>query len=253
MTAPQNLSDLNTTLFLIDEKPVSAKEILEVIRMQGLIPAIVRELIINEAASNIAINEEESEELRESLMNSHKIESDESYISFLEANNLDESLLMKKLKRPIQVVRYREERWGTRVKSLYLKHKNQYDLVTYNRLQGKDPDVMQEVYFRLKDGEETWPSLAMQLSGGNPASTALVGPIPVAELEEEVLMILRKLGPGEISRPIRLENSTVLVELQKFEPSVLDEELRSSILRLEFDNWLKEKCDRLLNKLEFDQ
>ena len=70
--------------------------------------------------------------------------------------HIDESLLIKILSRPLQVVQYREERWGPFAQSLYLQHKERFDMVTYQRLESSNADVMQEIYFRLKDGEESW-------------------------------------------------------------------------------------------------
>ena len=57
----------------------------------------------------------------------------------------------------------------------YLKHKEQFDLVTYWRLESSNQDLMQEIYFRLKDKEESWDSLARQFPGAGPKATVCRG------------------------------------------------------------------------------
>ena len=53
-----------------------------------------------------------------------------------------------------------------------------------------------------------------------------------------------------VLRPLRLDANTVVVaELESIEARRFDDELRTLILRQEFDSWLQEECSRMLNKL----
>ena len=66
---------------------------------------------------------------------------------------------------------------------MYLSKKENYDLIKYNRLQSDNPDVMQEVYFRLKDGEETWENMIKQFKSIDPKNNGIIGPIPLKNVE----------------------------------------------------------------------
>ena len=87
---------------------------------------------------------------------------------FLTNNFLDEALFRQILSRPSKILEFRDERWGTRINSIYLKHKNRYDLVTYKCLQHNNYDVMQEAFFRLKDHEESWERMFNQFEEKTP-------------------------------------------------------------------------------------
>ena len=53
-----------------------------------------------------------------------------------------------------------------------------------------------------------------------------------------------------IIKPLRITNNTVVVaELEKVQSSRFDEELKTLILRQEFEEWLRKECSRMLNKL----
>jgi parvulin-like peptidyl-prolyl isomerase len=179
------------------------------------------------------------------------LENEESYVAFLQQRQLNEDLLLQTLTRPHKVVMYREERWGPRANSLYLQSKERYDSIRYRRLEATDADVMQEVYFRLKSGEESWEALARQFNPGNPDATGLVGPVAVNQVEPELLEKLREAGEGKLLLPLQLGTNTVVAQLEEILPSEFNEELRTLLLRDAFDQWLAEECSRTINKLTF--
>ena len=242
---------MSSPVLLLDDQPIKADQLLGLLRRQGQIPNLVRELVLDQALSTVELSPEEEEQHLQAFRSERQLESDEAFVGFLQASTLDEQLLRQMVTRPERVVRYREERWGPRANSLYLKHKERYDLVTYRRLQCSNADVMQEVFFRLKDREETWESLAQQFAGGDPNATGRVGPVPVGSLEESVLSALRQQGPGRVCRPVSLGDQVVVAELEAFQPSEFNEVLRNRILREAFETWLQEECSKMLNKVTY--
>jgi len=242
---------MSSPVLLLDDQPITADQLLGLLRRQGQIPSLVRELVLDQALATVQLSPEEEEQHLQAFRSERQLESEEAFVGFLQASALDEQLLRQMVTRPERVVRYREERWGPRANSLYLKHKERYDLVTYRRLQCGNADVMQEVFFRLKDREESWESLAQQFAGGDPNATGRVGPVPVGSLEEPVLSALRQQGPGRVCRPISLGDQVVVAELEAFQPSEFNEELRTRILREEFETWLQEECSKMLNKVTY--
>jgi hypothetical protein len=242
---------MSSPVLLLDDQPITADQLLGLLRRQGQIPSLVRELVLDQALATVELSPEEEEQHLQAFRSERQLESEEAFVGFLQASSLDEQLLRQMVTRPERVVRYREERWGPRANSLYLKHKERYDLVTYRRLQCGNADVMQEVFFRLKDREESWESLAQQFAGGDPNATGRVGPVPVGGLEESVLSALRQQGPGRVCRPISLGDQVVVAELEAFQPSEFNEELRTRILREEFETWLQEECSKMLNKVTY--
>ena len=242
---------MSSPVLLLDDQPITADQLLGLLRRQGQIPSLVRELVLDHALATVELNPEDEEQQLQAFRAQRQLETEEAFVGFLQASQLDETLLLQMVTRPERVVRYREERWGPRANSLYLKHKERYDLVTYRRLECGNADVMQEVFFRLKDREESWESLAQQFAGGDPNATCRVGPVPVGSLEEPVLSALRQNGPGRVCRPISLGDQVVVTELEAFQPSEFNEELRTRILREEFETWLQEECSKMLTKVTY--
>lgn len=236
-------------LWLAD-RPVNSQAVMDVLRLNQQLPMLVKELVLNNTLADVALEEGQEQRLLMEFRTQQKLESDDSYLDFLNRNHLNERLLRQSLSRPHRVVRYREERWGPRANSLYLKHKDRYDRITYRRLQSTNADVMQEVFFRLKDREDSWETLARQFPGASRDADARIGPVPVGQVESPLLNALRKAGPGTVIRPLSMQGQVVVAELERLDASRFDDDLRTQILREEFERWLEEECSKMLSKLK---
>ena len=237
----------------IDEAPISSNEIVKIIRRQGRLPLLVQDWILDNTLAHINIDPETQLNALSDYRENNHLTSDEAYADHLQTRHIDESLLIKILSRPLQVVQYREERWGPFAQSLYLQHKERFDMVTYQRLESSNADVMQEIYFRLKDGEESWDGLARQFPGAPADATAMRGPIPVADVEAPVLEALLKSEPGRVALPVQIGSKVIVVALEQFRPSVFGDEVRTALLRQAFDEWIAQECSRMLNKIKFPE
>ena len=235
----------------LDDQPVSTEEVMAVLRKERKLPELVKSLILDRNLNQVTLAAGFEEELVRDFRLQQKLESDEAFSDFLQKNHITVALLQQTLSLRRRMVQYREERWGPRANSLYLKHKDRYDRISYRRLQTSNADLMQEVFFRLKDKEDSWETLARQFPGAPADADALQRAIPAAQIEAPLLEAMRKAGPGVVTRPLRLNPSTVVVaELEHIEASRFDDELRELILREEFDSWLEEECIRMLKKLK---
>ena len=244
------LTETDIALWM-DDQPVSTAEVMAVLRKERKLPELVKNLVLDRTLSQVTLTPERVAELVRDFRQQRKLESEEAYSDFLHKNHLTQSLVKQSLSRPEQIVQYREERWGPRANSLYLKHKDRYDKITYRRLQAPNADVMQEVFFRLKDKEDSWDTMSKQFPGAQANLGGRQIAIPAADVEAPLLAALRKTGANVVIRPLRLNPTTgVGAELENIEPSSFDDELRTVILRQEFDSWLQEECSRMLNKLQ---
>ena len=237
----------------IDDKAVSAEDIVSILlRDRAMATKLVREIIIDRELKSTILPQTEKEELVEEFRNKNKLQSEQDYINFLNNNDFDETSFKEFVSRPRKIVKYREEKWGPRANSLYLKHKDEYDVITYKRLESRDPDIMQEVFFRLKDKEETWDNLAKQFQGPKAKTDARLERIHAGNIEPALIKELRKNGPGVIIKPIKLkEDCIVVAELEEIEASKLDDNLKDLIMRKELEAWLQEQCTKMGKKLRY--
>ena len=120
---------------------------------------------------------------------------------------IDEKIFKEMITRPSKVVRYRNERWGDHVKSLYLKNKEAYDRITYKRVQSNNMNLMQEVYFRLKDKEETWESILSQFPASQ-GKNGILKDVPAENIEEKLLLQMKNAGKENVTFLLPTPTST---------------------------------------------
>ena len=115
--------------FLMDDQPVSHKQIIESLRINQQINSLIKDLVLEQTLASVVLERELEKRLLSDFRKENNLETEETYLDFLKVKHLDEQLLIKLVTRPERVVRYREERWGPRSNSLYLKHKERYDKI----------------------------------------------------------------------------------------------------------------------------
>lgn len=236
--------------FWLDEQLIDTNELVDALRECINFAVIIRQIVLNRALINISLPSGRQEELLKNFRKENKLEEDVAYQQYLKAKNINERILVNNISRPEKAYIYREERWGPRANSLYLKHKDLYDLFTYRRLQSANADVMQEVFFRIKDNEDTWEGIAPNFPGSEKDARQVL--VPVEKIEAPLVSAMRKAGPGTVIRPIHLsQNLIVIAKLEEIQTSNYNNELRIRILNNEFNTWLNDECTKMINKLQF--
>lgn len=233
----------------IDSLEIEQDDIIDYLASTNQLKGLVQEWILRKEIDIIELDKETKEKaLQDYLMNSN-----------LDINKLESRLLnqkininsfKEKLTRPYKIVKFREEKWGTRAKTLYLKNKNDYDMVTYHYLEFYGQSTMQEIYYRLKDRDETWQSMAAQLNRGIEDPSSIRGPIKVSEVDEQLLKLMRHEGIGKVTIPIKIGNTYAIAELINIDGEGYSEETRQKILRAEFEKYIISRTNHYFEKLE---
>lgn len=242
---------MNNLKLIFKNMPVSEEYILNTLRENNQIDKLIETLIIDEELKDIEVNNEKADQLLGKFREENNITEEKEYREFLDENYLNESLLVKALTKPSKIMSYREERWGPTVETLYLKHKEEYDLATFHILKAKNADVMQEIYFRLKDGETDWSGLSMLFSNGKDKMMSLQRNKSINIINKQLWDELKKVDKNRITKPFRIGNEVVIAELLELKTSSLDDNIRSDLLRKEFDSWLKQTCNRAKKEIYF--
>lgn len=224
----------------IDQEEFSLEDIISTLKRLGLYEKAVDDLILQKEVRSINITKEDIDFLKNKFKTDHNLANEEEYKKALQNKGVQESTLENTMTLSMQVSRFREEKWGTRANTLYLSEKDKYDVVVYHRLECSSFCTMQEVYFRIKDGETTWETMAKQFNPRNKEVTSIIGPIGIDKIEEEVINTLRTNRVGKINTPIKIEGNYVLTQLISISPTKFNEEMKEIVLISEYNKWLRE-------------
>ena len=147
-----------------------------------------------------------------------------------------------------------EAHWGHRVETLFLERKEQLDRASCQLLRVADKGLALELYHRIKAGEESFATLAFRYGEGPEQQQGGLIPLqPLAAMPMGLGGVLTKLEPGELLPPTRLGQQVALVQLETFQPAVLDASSRQLLLGDELNRWLASAGGLVLAHLKSPQ
>ena len=242
------------TQIIVNGSEIDMNEVIKQIRKQGLLKNIIQGILLDNEINTIEISQERKNELVKGYMQERKLVSEEEFKNNTsEEKIINEELLVEILTQPERVVKYRERRWGDIINTLYLKKKEKYNLVTYYKIEGNNIEVLYEIYFRIKDGEETWEQIARKMRGGNQHSSAKFGPEVITNMQRRLVEKLKSLKLNEVSRPFSYNNAFAIVSPIEYTGGVLNEEIKQKLLKEEFEDWINDKTQRSLSNTKITQ
>jgi parvulin-like peptidyl-prolyl isomerase len=223
------------------------QELLASLKKYGLMPALVKELVIDRAIADIPLTDEEKAIAQEHFTQIHKLQSEEQRQAFLQQRGLSEETLEAFALRDSRLSKFKQETWGNKLESYFLQRKNRLDRVLYSLIRTKEAGVAQELYFRIRDDGHPFADLAREFSEGQEAQTGgLIGPVELSVPHPSLARILSISQPGQLWPPTRVAEWYVVVRLEKFLPAKLDEATRQRLLDELFDTWIKEEVQKNL-------
>jgi parvulin-like peptidyl-prolyl isomerase len=229
---------------------VNHHNIIPLLASYKMMPQLLRERIIDKAVGSIECTPGEIEQAYQDFYQTNQINSETELQIWLQRHNMTVPQLELTVIRPIKIQKFKQQTWSNQLESYFWQRQPDLDLVVYSMIKVKDQDLAQELYFRISAGEQTFTAAASQYSQGIEAYTGgIMNPIGIGRLPKPLAQKLRSLNPGELHRPIVLDNHFVIVRLEQIIPAKLNSFTAKSLLNEMFETWLKQQLKTLETKV----
>ena len=229
------------------------KSVVVLLKKYNLLSNLVKSELIEEKISNIKINDEDQLAIKRYITQNQNLTSDDEYQEFIKQNKIDHEKLFNELSRPVKIKKYAEEKYSHQVAAKFLKRKNQLDKVVYSLIRIQSSDLIQEIYFRLKDGEE-FGALAKEFSEGPEKFTrGIVGPVVLEQSTPELIKVLRSATPDQVSKPFLAGGFWLIVKLEHIIEATLDKSLEALMTQEIFESNLNEEVEEYIKIMEENQ
>lgn len=231
----------------IGDQALTPADIVPLLQRYGMLPALIKELVIDRAIAAVTLTPEQSALALEQFLQANQIAAPEPQQVFLAQRGLSEADLLPLAQRTQKLQQYKLDTWGHQVESHFLQRKAHLDRVLYSLIRTRDGGLAQELYFRIQDDGQPLADLARQHSEGQEAQTGgLIGPVELSVPHPALARILSLSQPGQLWPPSRVGEWFVVVRLEKFLPARLDEATRQRLMDELFNTWLTEQVQREL-------
>jgi parvulin-like peptidyl-prolyl isomerase len=226
---------------------ITTGEIISLLKQYGIMPQFMREVLIDCAIADIALTTEETFKACQQFYQQHQLTSDAELETWLISRGLSREQLDHIITRNTKLEYFKQGNWENKLESYFLQRKAKLDRVIYSLIRVKDIGIAQELYFRIQEGEQSFSELASQYSLGSEAETGgLLGPMELSVPHPDLAKMLAASQPGKLLPPTRLGEWIVIVRLEKFLSSQLNESMRQRLLNELFENWIQSQYKQLI-------
>ena len=114
----------------------------------------------------------------------------------------------------------------------------------------KDQFLAQELYLRIKEGED-FGQLAKEYSCGPEKMTrGIVGPVSIEKSNPELTKLLKSSKENEINQPILISDWCLIVRLESFIEASLTEDVEKLMGKEILDQVLQEEASEILKSMD---
>ena len=239
----------------INELNIPSDQLPSLLEELDLLPLFVRRLIERSNSARIHPSDEEQYANLQIFMKNERIKSQEDLENWLDINQIDEKSLSLKLFRFLQVEKFKEEKFGPQVENIFLKNKDNLDKVMYSIFRSKEKAKAVEIHLKIEEQESTFADLASEFSEGiENQINGLIGPIEIGKINLEIAERLKISEKGQLWEPFKVDNWWVLLRLEKYLPSKLDDTTTKRIINDLYTTWIEKEVDVAIRdfKLNFE-
>jgi parvulin-like peptidyl-prolyl isomerase len=230
----------------IGDRTIASAELIPLLRQYQMLPQLWREILTDKAIVSVQLSSTEQAIAIEKHYKKNQLINTTERQAYLQHYGMSATQLEALAVRESKVEKFKLITWENKLESFFLAHKSQLDRVIYSILRTKEPELAQELYFRIQAQEQSFAECAAQYSQGIEAQTnGLIGPVELSVPHPKLAKMLSISQPGQLLPPTRLGEWFLVVRLEKFIPAVFDEAMRQKLLDELFKQWLNEQTNQI--------
>ena len=231
-----------TTTIQIQDHTITGEEIIPLLDNYRLLPQFLREVIIDLAIIDIEYTEAEFNHQYQEFIQQYQLDAAEKIQIWLNKMVMTKAQLDARIARKIKLDKFKQEQWGHQLESYFLERKLALEKAVFSLIRVKEEGIARELYHRLQEGENSFAELAKAYSLGKEANNnGLVGAVKLIDLHHILAQMLHRSQPGQLLSPKKIEDSWVIVRLEKYLPARLDKAMSERLLNELCDRWIEKQ------------
>ncbi|WP_411876457.1 peptidylprolyl isomerase [Vulcanococcus limneticus] len=151
---------------------------------------------------------------------------------------------------PARLEAVTERIWGEDVPGIFLQRRSEFDTVVLSLVRFSDPDLAQELYFQLLEGELGFTEMVeVHARGADQLNRGLLGPVRLKNLHPLLACAAERYTEGMLVPPLDIEGQVHLIRVESLQKAQLDDSLRRELLQDLCQRWLQEQLQILESRL----
>jgi len=237
---------VNQQILKVGDSTINSDELLPLLHRYQLLPQLVKNIIVDQAIADIYCPPEEQTSALANFEAQQQINSEEARVAWLTKQGMTREEMRQFAIRVWRVEKFKTTTWQPKVESYFLTRKTSLDQVVYSLIRTRDLGIAQEIYFRIKEGEQSFAELARSYSQGVEVNSGgLLGPVPLSQPHPTIGKLLSVSQPGQLWTPRQIGEWFVVIRLEKMISAQLDEAMRVRLINELFESWVQEQMKKV--------
>ena len=235
----------------IEGESISLKETPALLRELNLMPIFLKKYYEAKYTKDIIPTEEEQVIFQKYFLKKEGIEDDQSLKNWLSNNHKSEKEMNKILYNALRIEIFKKKNFQEHLEAIFVNRKSDLDRVTYSLIRVKSRAKAAELHLRLKEEESTFQDLASTYSEGvENLFQGLIGPVEFGKVHPLIAERLKNSSPGDLWPPFEFESFWLILRLERFLPSTLNDAMKSRLLNEMYEEWIQDKIMKTMKNLE---
>ena len=225
----------------------TAETLNRIARQQGLCLAMAQAAVFDEICQAVPLPQAIERNLLNAFRRQEDLEADADLEQFLTAKGWQRDDLLYFASKAERLQRFQRLMFADEVELRFLSHKADLDQIHYSLIRLSDGDLAFELHQRLLENEDSFEELAARYSEGDERdSGGRIGPVSLRQAHPVLVEKLRISQPGQLWAPFFLVNIWVILRLDHWQGSRLDDSTRQILLDDLFSDWIQKRVEQLL-------
>ncbi len=138
-----NDNDIMTALLQIGDRAINVDEILPLLKQYGMLPQLLKEIVIDDATASVSLSEEEVTEAYKQFYQQQQLGNEEQLQAWLKSRGLEREQLDYLVTRTLKLEKFKQDTWGAKVEPYFLQRKEKLDKVNNSLIRVNDMAVAQ--------------------------------------------------------------------------------------------------------------
>ena len=226
------------------------KDTIKLLNSNNLLLPLIKSELIKYTIKKIQLSVKEKENIKSLIISKNKLSNEDEYQEWINKQSLTESELFDKISEQSRINKHCKIEFGHIVERKFLERKDDLEEVTYSLIRVKDHFLANELFLRVNEKEAGFGEIASEFSLGPEKDTkGIVGPISLTKSHPAVTEVLKSSKIGAVNNPIFVNDVWLILRLESFNKSILNEDMELKMSHELFNDWLNEEVNKELNKL----
>ena len=152
----------------------------------------------------------------------------------------------------LQVEKFKQDKFDSAIESEYLKEKELLDRVMYSVLRVENKEHAFELFTQIEEMESSFSDLASKFSIGTEKKfNGIIGPVELGKLDPFLRERLRVSKSGQLWPPFEFKKNWIVLRLEKFLPSKLDDSMKIRIRNTMYEKWINKQVLKLIDQIRY--